>query len=120
MYEVIYKKSGKEERIYPQDLFAYQQVMRLIEEGSPVYQLVSSEPCRNYKAYKAGSELFEAYILKTCNEPSLQYVSEEMEQEAIEKVIDAPFEYDRDLSYFILCEYDSFKEANDFYREVTA
>ena len=119
MYELIYMFEGKEKRVYPQTT---QKAQKLVQEmqDNPIYQLVSCEACNNYEAYKAGSAQWVDFLLSECEVISLDEVTEEMEQDAVEHVIDAPFEYDKDLAYFILCEYSSFTDANDFYREVTA
>lgn len=120
MFEIIYSVDGVEKRTYPQTEQAAKQMIQLIEEGKHVYQLISCEPCRNYDAYKIGALRFPAFVLSECGKVSIRDVTDEEMQEAAETIIDAPYEYDIALAYFVLCEYSSFTDANDYYREVTA
>lgn len=115
MFELIYMEDGKEKRKYPQ---TRQAALKMIEAFRDV--MISCEECNNYEAYKNGDNQFVEFLLEQSGEPSLQYVTEEQENEAIDRVIDCPFEYDADLAYYILCEYESIKAANDFYREAKA
>lgn len=120
MYELIYSVDGKEKKTYPQTKQAVKKWLALIKEGDPVYKLVSCEPCRNYEAYKIGALRFPAFVLSECGKVSIMDVTDEDMQEAAETIIYAPYEYDIALVYYVLCEFSSFKEANDYYREVTA
>jgi hypothetical protein len=45
-------------------------------------------------------------------------ITEEQLETVIERVLDAPFEYDPDVAYYIICENEGFAAANKYYREV--
>ena len=120
MYELIYKEHGNKRKSYPQTEEHARRLIQAIIQNAPAYVLISCENCNNYEAYKRGSDLYPDFLLAECEQVCLSDVTEEMEEDAVDSVIYAPFEYDKDLSYFILCEFDSFKHANEFYREATA
>lgn len=120
MFELIYTVDGMVRKHYPQTETKARRLIAEIMDNAPVYGLVSCEKCNNYEAYKAGSDQYIEFLLEQNGAVNLDQVSEEQEQAAIDAVLDAPFEYDADLAYFLLCEHRSFREANEYYREVTA
>ena len=117
-YEVIYSDDGILNKKYPQSKEKAEQLLESIR--SKGYQLITCDACEHYEAYQRGSEKYMDYILRYNNEPSYFYVSEDGEQDAIDNVLLAPFEVDRDVAYYILCENESVKSANEFWEEAEA
>lgn len=120
MYELIYLVDGQKRKNYPQTETHAKKLIGEIMQNEPVYKLVSCEKCNHYDAYCRGSDMYGDFLLEQSGETNFTYFTDEQEEKAVEEVLEAPFEYDKDLAYFILCENASFKEANEFYREVTA
>lgn len=119
-YEIIYTVDGLTLKEYPQTRYKAEKIVAAIREYEPVYHLLSCEECRNIEAYKAGDAQYKEFLLEQSGKVDIWEVTDEDEHDAVGRVLDAPFEYDRDLAYFILCEYGTLRAANDFYREVTA
>lgn len=120
-YEMIYMQDGMEKRVYPQSTEAAQDSMKQVQKA-PGCTFVSIEACRNEDAYRTGQRDYRDFVIREAglNSSLSDEDWEERWDDVIEQVVDAPFEYDKDVAYYILCENESFKAANDYYREVTA
>lgn len=119
MYELIYKEHGNKRKTYPQTAtYARMLITEILDDDA--YTLVSCEHCNNYDSYKRGCDSFYSFMLARYGKVSMDEITDEMVEDAFDSVCDAPFEYDKDIAYYVLCEHSSFKAANEFYREVTA
>ena len=113
-WEIIYEVNGKAQKAYPQTRQRAEKILADVKNT-----LISCDFCNNYEAYQAGNEQYGVFLYEETGKHPW-HVTDEEQEEVNEKVLDAPFEYDKDLAYYILCEYKSLKSANEFYREVTA
>lgn len=120
MYELVYLSNGEKRITYPQTATYARMLITEIMEHDDAYTLVSCEHCNNYDAYKRGCESFDSFMLSRYGKVSMDEITDEMVEDAFDSVCDAPFEFDKDIAYYVLCEHSSFKAANEFYREVTA
>ena len=120
MYELIYLVDGMKRKNYPQTETHAKKLISKIMQSAPVYQLISCEKCAAFDAYERGSDKYKDFLLEESGEINIADMTDEQVEDAIEDLLDRPFEFDRDVAYFVLCENRSFKDANEFWREVTA
>lgn len=120
MYELIYTCDGVQKKVYPQTAQRAKSLVENIRRNQKRYSLISCVECRNEDAYDRGAAEILEFVMQETGVITSDDITEEQWDTVIERVLDAPFEYDQDVAYYIICENEGFAAANNFYREVTA
>jgi len=114
MYEMIFWQNGKQKKVYPQNLQEY--ALAVSVAGCNFISIEKG----NRKVFHAGYEKLLEFIKQKEDLFEVYDVTDEMEENWIEYIIDDPYCEDVDMAYYALCQAKGFIAANKYLKEMQA